>query len=343
MSSPRVISFEWQEIRERAHAALLGVAVGDALGATLEFMTPNEIRAQYGVLRDIRGGGWLRLPRGAVTDDTEMTLCIARSIAQMGWSPQDIAERFVVWLRSRPRDVGGTCRRGIRRFINDGSLEAPPDDADAGNGAAMRMTPVAIASLGDLAQLEQWAVQQAHITHHHAVSDAACQLVGRLLHSALLGQSKAQLRALVEATIEKWPQFRFRESDRNCSAYVVDTMRTVLHHFFSTRTYEDCLVATVNCGGDSDTAGAIVGAIAGAYYGLDAIPDRWTTELDAVLVAELAALADALLARSPLHQRLQPVRGASAAEGESSSRIKVADIGLLSRLLVPSLASRRRR
>jgi ADP-ribosyl-[dinitrogen reductase] hydrolase len=113
------------DVRERAYATLLGSALGDALGATVEFCTQSEIRAQYGVLRKIVGGGWLRLKPGEVTDDTQMSLCIARSLAAVGWSPSDIAERFAAWFKGWPVDVGNTCRRGIARYINHGTLAGP--------------------------------------------------------------------------------------------------------------------------------------------------------------------------------------------------------------------------
>src|ERR1017187_8410276 len=151
-----------EEVRGRAYASLLGVAIGDALGATVEFMTASEIKQTYGVLRDIRGGGWLRLAPGQVTDDTQMTLCVARSIHECGFAPRDIANRFADWLRSRPLDVGNTCRRGIRRYMHFDSLSGPPCDDDAGNGAVMRMAPVAIASLAEASLLKNWAVEQAH-------------------------------------------------------------------------------------------------------------------------------------------------------------------------------------
>ncbi len=288
------------EIRQRAQAVLVGGAVGDALGATLEFMTPGEIRAQFGKLREIRGGGWLNLPKGAVTDDTEMSLCVARSIVNGGFSPRDIADHFVGWMRSRPRDIGGTCRRGIRRYIANGSLECPASDADGGNGAVMRMAPVAIASLADSEIMERWAVGQAHLTHNNPLSDAACILVGHMIHLGCIGYSKFQLRRFVNRTLEQWPQFGFDGRESYCSPFVVDTMRTVLHHFFTTRNFELCLVATVNQGGDSDTAGAIAGAIAGAYYGWDSIPRRWITALDPVLTRELDDLAFSLVAGSPI-------------------------------------------
>ena len=284
---------------DRAAAAFLGFAIGDALGATAEFMSSGEIKAQFGVLKDICGGGWLHLPVGAVTDDTEMSLCIARSIHARGFDPGDIAVRFAVWLKTRPRDVGGTCRRGIRRFIVDGTLCAPPSDMDAGNGAAMRMTPIAIATVGNTNLLVDWALRQAHITHHHPLSDAAGVLFGQMVHLALVGHGKQRLEELVRTCIAMYPVFAYDNAEVFGGAYVVDTVRTVLRAFFATSTFEECVVTTVNCGGDTDTAGAIAGSIAGAYYGLEEIPDRWTRKLESSVRHEVQAVARSLVLRSP--------------------------------------------
>jgi ADP-ribosyl-[dinitrogen reductase] hydrolase len=288
------------DVRERAQAAFLGLAVGDALGATVEFMTRSEIRAAYGVHRELSGGGWLRLPPGKVTDDTEMSLVIARAIAARGaFAAQPVAEGFAAWLRGHPIDVGNTCRRGIRRFMVEGTLEAPYSPGSAGNGAAMRMVPVALATLGDDALLERCAVEQGHLTHTHPLSDAACVLVGRLLHLAVLARSEGQLRGAAEEAAERCAKLRFEPYRGLATGYVVDTMQTVLHCFFGTRSFEECLVETVNQGGDADTTGAIAGAIAGAYYGLAAIPRRWTRRLDRAVASEITSLAPALVELSP--------------------------------------------
>src|SRR5208282_1433122 len=106
----------------RALAAFLGFEIGDALGATGEFMTRGEIAAAYGVHRRIIGGGWLKLKPGAVTDDTQMALALGRSLVRRrGFDAQDVCEEFAAWLRSGPPDVGNTCRRGIRRYIVHGT------------------------------------------------------------------------------------------------------------------------------------------------------------------------------------------------------------------------------
>jgi len=299
VTTPAPASLE--EVRDRARGAFLGLAVGDALGATVEFMTPGEIRARYGVHRQVVGGGWLHLRPGRVTDDTEMSLCIARALdAYGGWSLPAIAERLAAWLRSCPVDVGSTCRRGIREYMLNGTLEMPPNEWDAGNGAAMRMVPVALVTLANRELLARRAREQARLTHHHPLSDAASVLVGRLLHLACLGLSLRSLRRVADEAAEAEPRLRFEPYRGEASGYVADTLQTVLHHLFATPSFEECLVATVNQGGDADTTGAIAGAIAGAYYGPEAIPRRWTRKLDRSLAGELATLACRLVELSPL-------------------------------------------
>jgi ADP-ribosyl-[dinitrogen reductase] hydrolase len=286
---------------DRARAALFGVAVGDALGATTEFMTPAQIRTRYGVLREIVGGGWLTLSPGQVTDDTEMTLCVARGIVgSEGWDLRPIADRFAHWLSGDPADVGATCRRGIEEYRKNGRLEAPLDERGAGNGAAMRVAPVALYTLGDEERLSRLAVEQARITHHHPLSDAACVSAGKMIQRGLLGAPLRDLRTAAEELSARHPEFRFEGYDGKSSGYVVDTIRTVFDAFFSTDSFEDCVVKTVNRGGDADTTGSIAGAIAGARYGFAAIPRRWLQALDPILREELSALAEKLVRKSPL-------------------------------------------
>ncbi len=120
-------------VENRALAAFLGFAAGDALGATVEFMTKGEIAHQYGVHRDIIGGGWLRMKAGRVTDDTEMALALGRSLIRCGGLDlRDACEEFAAWLKSGPVDVGNTCRRGIRRYIVHGTIQGQFAEGDAG-------------------------------------------------------------------------------------------------------------------------------------------------------------------------------------------------------------------
>ncbi|CAH2029866.1 ADP-ribosyl-[dinitrogen reductase] hydrolase [Trichlorobacter ammonificans] len=295
-----ILQLDMRELTDRARAAFVGMAIGDALGATVEFMTAAEIAAQHGVFKEISGGGWLRLQPGQVTDDTEMALCIARAVNKaQGWSREAIAQEFAVWLKSRPVDCGDTCRKGIRSFMLHGTLEVPYNTWDGGNGAVMRMLPAALLSLPDTELMKKYALEQARITHHQHLSDAACICLGSLLHLILRGFSKARLRREVDGLVARFPSFAFEPYRGLAGAYVADTMQTVFHHFFRGRSFEECLVGTVNQGGDADTTGAITGMLAGAYYGMEAIPRRWLKKMDKKLLTELEQHAERLVLASP--------------------------------------------
>ncbi|MCM5558250.1 ADP-ribosyl-[dinitrogen reductase] hydrolase [Pleomorphomonas sp. JP5] len=284
-------------VADRALAAFLGLAIGDALGATVEFMTPREIAVEHGLLCDIVGGGWLRLKAGAVTDDTAMSLALGRSLARKGeLDLTDLCEEFAAWLRSGPPDVGNTCRRGIRRYIQRGIVIGPPNEGDAGNGAAMRVLPAAIASYRDPVRARRWAVEQGHVTHNHPLSDAACDTLAGMLAALISGGGRAVAARLADGLVGRYPTFRFVPYRGLSSAYVVDTLQTVFDGYFATDTFEDCLIRTVNHGGDADTTGAIVGALAGATYGLEAIPRRWLKALDRDAATAIRALVPPLLA-----------------------------------------------
>ncbi len=290
-----------EEITSRAKAAFLGLALGDALGATTEFMTPAEIKARYKVHRKIIGGGWLGLKPGQVTDDTEMSLALARAIIQKdGWSLLQIAENFLTWMRNKPIDIGSTVRKGIRFYMNNGTLEVPLNDWDAGNGAVMRMAPVALFCLGDQAALERCAVQQARLTNNHPLSDAACITVGKMVQAAILGADRFALHELTRELTGEFPNFRFNHYKGLASGYVVDTLQTVFHYLFSTADFRECLTAVVNQGGDADTTGAIAGMIAGAFYGLDELPQAWLKKLNPAVRQEIEEIAPRLVGLSPL-------------------------------------------
>ena len=299
-------TLQYEEVRDRVRGAFLGLAIGDALGAPVEFMTSGEIKARHGILKELVGGGWLRLKPGQVTDDTDMALCIARAVVScQGWELSAIAQQFSVWLRSKPVDVGDTCRRGIRDFMLKGQLETPFNAWDAGNGAVMRLLPVAILTMGDDSLLQQYAVAQARITHNHPLSDAACVWLGRLVQHCFTGSSKSRLRRELETLLVEHPQFKFDPYHGLATGYVVDTMQTVFHYFFRGKDFESCLVGTVNQGGDADTTGAIIGALAGAYYGEEGIPHRWLKKLDRHLMNEITRLAEELLKLSPYGREMR--------------------------------------
>lgn len=305
------------DIYSRGKAAFLGVALGDALGATTEFMSAGEIKAQYKVHRKIIGGGWLGLRAGQVTDDTEMSLALARAVIEnQRWDLNSIADNFVAWMRGKPIDIGSTVRKGIRTYMRKGTMEMPRNDWDAGNGAAMRMVPVALLTLGDDSLLQQYTLQQARLTHNHALSDAACLCIGRMTQAAMTGADRFELHAITRDLIAEYPNFSFNRYKGLASGYIVDTLQTVFHYLFTTASFEECLIGIVNQGGDADTTGAIGGMIAGAHYGLDALPPKWLKKLDKNIRQEVEDAAVQLVDLSPWSLRQHSTTGDNNEHGD---------------------------
>ena len=296
-------------VESRATGAYIGLAVGDALGATVEFMTPREIRAQYGIHDSIRGGGWLNLRAGQVTDDTTLALALGRAILRARRvDALECARAFDAWMRRKPVDIGNTVRRGIVHFRTTGQTESPPREEDAGNGACMRCLPVAIATLGfGPADVRAASIAQAHVTHNNALSDTAVELVVCMVQRALAGAGLRELlRECVQPCVAAYPAFRFRtRREVNPSAYIVDTIRAVLQALFDTDAFESCLIDVVNRGGDADTTGAIAGMVAGAVYGRAAVPARWVDAVDPEIIHACEEQARALIRLSRSASRAQ--------------------------------------
>ena len=285
----------------RAEAAYLGLALGDALGATVEFQTPREIRCQYGVHREIRGGGWLRLKPGQVTDDTTMSLALGAAIIADGGAVEALscARAFDAWMRAKPIDIGNTVRRNLIGFRRSGEPVAAPSEYDAGNGAAMRVLPVALATLNhDEAAVRAAVRAQAHVTHNNPVSDAAAEFLALAVQDFVRGEPlRCVYRRRIVPLLGAYPEFSYRARRReNPSGWVVETLQAVLQAMMATDSFENCLIDVTNRGGDADTSGAIAGMLAGALHGLDAIPPRWLKELDAATREACRAQARALVA-----------------------------------------------
>ncbi|MBK9393090.1 MAG: ADP-ribosyl-[dinitrogen reductase] hydrolase [Uliginosibacterium sp.] len=304
--APAITTFQRREaraqLRQHARGAMLGLALGDALGATVEFMTPREIRSQYGCHDKIRGGGWLRLPSGAVTDDTTMALALGKAWIDSRNAPseEDYARAFDTWMRSKPVDIGNTVRRGISHFRRTGLARVPPSE-DAGNGATMRCAPIALALLGAPADtVARATLAQARVTHHNPLTDAATLTVVNMIQAGLSGAGIRAIMAQAHLLVGAFPQFRFRTRPvENPSGYIVDTMRVVLQAIDLCDSYETALIDVVNRGGDADTTGAIAGMIMGALHGEQALPTRWLRELDAAAYRRCTEQADALIERAP--------------------------------------------
>jgi ADP-ribosyl-[dinitrogen reductase] hydrolase len=297
-----------RDLHDRALGAYLGFAIGDALGATVEFMRPREIALQYGVHRDIIGGGWLKLVSGQVTDDTTMSLALGAALLQGGKAAllryeqgddalvRRIGDAYVQWFKGKPVDCGNTCRRGILRYLHEGTLEGSFNPGDGGNGALMRNLPAVLATIGDDAAFERLSIAQARLTHHHPLSDAATLGLGHLLRLLLGGAAHTTCQTWVAQWIVDNPTFHITPYRGHATAYVVDTVQTVLHYLTLHDEFEAALIATVNQGDDADTTGALIGMLAGARCGAARLPLRWLHRMQPAIVRAITDQTGGMLA-----------------------------------------------
>jgi ADP-ribosyl-[dinitrogen reductase] hydrolase len=286
--------------RDQARGALIGLAVGDALGAAVEFEAPGS----FDPVTDMRGGGPWGLEPGFWTDDTSMALCLAESfVHRRKVDVRDQMERYVRWLdeghlssTGEYFDCGKTIRGALDRFKRTGdALSGSTDPMTAGNGSLMRLAPAPLFALNrDLDPIEV-AAATSRTTHGTQVAVDACRYLAALLLGALRGATKEEL---LGGTFEPWPgcwteeplhpaiariaagSFRAKEPPEiKGSGYAADSFEAALWAFHRGRDFrEGCLLA-VNLGRDADTTGAVYGQLAGAFYGESAIPVEWRSAL----------------------------------------------------------------
>lgn len=275
-----------ERLYDRIKGGLYGVAVGDALGGTTEFMTDREIQAQYGYLKDIIGGGVWQLEPGEVTDDTMMTLCVAEGILQNPAEPMEpIGRLFMEWYHSKPKDIGNTIRHVFKIYKDNWYEAAFLADLDlgqsGGNGSLMRCLPVAL-SYTDMADIERVTRMQSKMTHYDETCSDACVLYNRIADRLLRGE-ELQDAIMSEAAGTEYEGYLKEVPDCEPSGYVVHTFRWVLHILMNAADFSEVVQQAANLGGDSDTIGAIAGGLAGIYYGYEGIPVEY---VDAILIKE---------------------------------------------------------
>lgn len=276
-----------QSMRGRMLGTILGAAVGDALGAPVEFMSPQDIAARYkGPVRDMVGGGAYDWRCGEYTDDTAMMLCIAESLGDKKTCDLvDIAQRFVDWYKSNPKDIGNTTRKALSRISNGASWH------DCGirnptNGSVMRCAPVSLVYFHDEEALVRFSVEISAITHDHAETKLSCVFINAMIVRLLIGAGKkdaydyavAITKDLDPVFVKKYLRSSYKPDPRKGLA--VNTLLLATSSFLSASSFEEAVVKAVNLGGDSDTTGAVTGALAGAYFGVSGIPLRWSKKLN---------------------------------------------------------------
>jgi ADP-ribosyl-[dinitrogen reductase] hydrolase len=274
---------------ERARGVLLGLAAGDALGAAVEWLHPDQIHARYGgPLRDmVAAPPW---ERGEWTDDTAMAVELAASMAEKGgYDEDDVFSRYAMWSRSGPKDIGSTVATALRRARTPDEARAAAaahhaatGGRSAGNGSLMRTAPIGIRYRADAGALERISRLDSGLTHHDPLAGDACAWLNLTLAALLRGRklptSTSPAATAAQEAIAAPPALLASEAQEQIG-YVLTALRIGFAAAFGQPDFESAVVFAVNLGGDADTNGAVAGALAGARFGAGAIPARWIEPL----------------------------------------------------------------
>lgn len=299
-------------LRDRYLGCLVGLAVGDALGAPVEFKQPGTFQPITGM----RAGGPFDLDKGTWTDDTSMALCIAASLLEMQiFDPIDILDRFLHWYRSGYLsstgvcfDIGNRTRASLEDFERTREPFRPQGlTTFASNGSIMRLAPIPLAFRESPSTAIRLAGDSSRLTHNHPDAIDACRYLSALLVGALYGAAKEDLfRPFFDPAQDTWKSqplsekmaavanAEYRSKDIAAihpSADAVFCLEAALWAFDRTDTYKDGCLLIVNMGDDSDTTAAVYGQLAGAFYGYKAIPADWLADLAKPDLIHSAALS----------------------------------------------------
>jgi ADP-ribosyl-[dinitrogen reductase] hydrolase len=316
MSEPRQTTVI--DTAERFRGCLVGLIAGECLGAPLEGLSPAVIKRLHDEITEIRGGGFLGIQPGQYGRNGEAALCVINSLVQLSrFDMDDVVARWLEWKRSGFRGMGATTSDALER-IEKGTQwrdagRKVAQSQTAGNGAMARVAPIALFFLNDRPSLIQHATELSMATHGHpealGAAVATAVLIAELCDGANVVEAvevaAATARARDEAVIAGCVRGSARKElrDLGTSTYCLHTLETSTWCLARTNSFEEALVTAANLGGDACGHGAVTGALAGAYYGHAAIPERWTSVVQAH--QRLVDGADAL------HRLLFP-RGTSA-------------------------------
>ena len=299
-----------EHFEKLATGALIGFAVGDALGVPVEF-TSREQR-KHDPVTGMREFGTHHQPAGTWSDDTSMTLCQMHSLIEKGIDYEDLMARFADWVDNANYtayeelfDIGGTTNQAIQNFARGvPALKAESDEEHAcGNGSLMRIMPLALyleAKYGNWS-LDDRTAEIIHnvssCTHSHARCRMACGIyccvifrmcrvndledavVGGVIDSLYYYRDKAAFNACCGEFETLQSITSLEEKDIQSGGYVIDTLKAALWCLLKTGSYADCVLKAVNLGRDTDTTAAVAGALAGMWYGEEVIPAEWRETL----------------------------------------------------------------
>ena len=296
------------DARDKAIGALVGLAVGNAVGATLAFQPRDRYRVS-----DMVGGGIFGLKAGEWTGDTSMMLCLAETYLQNNTLDfKDFRNRLVRWYKQGENssngicfDIGNTTRFALdQHLLHDGKWMGNTERSTAGNAALVRGAPVAIFRRKTVRGIWFESKAQSQATHGAPESLSACFFLDLLLNHLIYGYDKEKTFAphivplVARVLIINAGEYKQKTRDQiRSSAYVIDTLEAAMWAVWNTDNFRDAILLAANLGDDADSVAATAGQIAGALYGYAGIPQEWKDKL--VQHERIASIAGELFDRAP--------------------------------------------
>ena len=300
-------------MNDRRRGTLIGLAVGDALGAAVEFKSPGSFKPVTGYRR----GGPHGIGAGEWTDDTSMALALADSMASAGWDLNDQADRYVQWWQTGKYSVNGRCfdigmatRTSLQNYVakKNALVSGDRDDRSSGNGSIMRLAPVPIRYVGlypnNIEELSRLAEESSLPTHASGQCVSACRYLATVLAALMQGEDRDEILAPewkpLQILNEIKPlhpliqeialgSFRLKQPPAiKGSGWVVKSLEASLWAFHNASSFEDAVLRAVNLGDDADTTGAVCGQLAGAYWGESGISGSLLSGLARIDMLETA-------------------------------------------------------
>jgi ADP-ribosyl-[dinitrogen reductase] hydrolase len=273
------------------------MAIGDSVGTTVETMPRESFKNSP--ITDMVGKGKFNLLPGQFTDDASMGLCLAESLlTKKSFVHLDQLERYQYWyeighLSSNGKcfDIGMTCRKNMMINLEKKRNYGPSNKNQSGNGCIMRLAPVPLFYAFDAELALDQSAESAKTTHHSDISLDCSRFFSGLIVGALNGVKKEELLSEnYSPVLDYWKKHEMVEELKDIAeglykkkqsseiingGYVIPALEAALWAFYHSENFKEGLLKVVNLGDDADTAGAIYGQLAGAYYGIEDIPKEW--------------------------------------------------------------------
>lgn len=286
----------------RFTGCLIGLAIGDMIGLPFEFwsdvdaalyLSEHELKP---LSFELEGEVY---PIGYYSDDTAQMICLAESLLEKGFDPQDQLRRYRSWFLDGYASATGVCfgighhTLDILTTQEEAPLELDHDDSAGGNGALMRCAPIALFTYPDLERIKDYSIRSCLVTHNNFQATQCCVvlntaialILGRVRKEGLLQDVLSSLEGYLSPSLAKIleglnnPPENYGINLVERGGYCVDTLQIALWGFLTTNSFRECMHRVIRLGGDADTNAAIAGALAGALYGIKGIPGEWKNVL----------------------------------------------------------------